>query len=50
MNKSREINNRLHGIYNKMDKTAFQQYLLGSLLTSMRRYALGMINRRFGRR
>ena len=50
MNKSREINNRLHGIYNKMDKTVFQQYLLGSLLTSMRRYALGMINRRFGKR
>ena len=50
MNKSREINNRLHGIYNKMDKTVFQQYLLGSLLTSMRRYSLGMINRRFGKK
>ena len=49
MNKSREINNRLHGIYNKGDKTAFQQTIFGAMLLSMRGYALGMINRRFGR-
>lgn len=46
MLKCRNINNRLHGIYNTMDKTAFQQNFIGNLVMSMRGYALGMINRR----
>lgn len=46
MAKCRNINNRLHGIYNNMDKTAFQQNFFGNLVMSMRGYALGMINRR----
>lgn len=49
MSRAREVNNRLHGIYNKEDKTAFQQTIFGSMLLSMRGYALGMANRRFGR-
>jgi hypothetical protein len=48
MAKCRSINNRLHGIYNTMDKTAFQQNFFGNLVMSMRGYALGMLNRRIG--
>lgn len=47
MDKCRNICNRLHGIYNTEDKVAFQQNFYGSLVTSMRGYALGMMNRRF---
>ena len=47
MDKCRNICNRLHGIYNSEDKVAFQQNFYGSLVTSMRGYALGMINRRY---
>ena len=47
-NKGREIDNRLHGIYNDMDKVAFQQNLYGNMLLAMRGYALGMAERRFG--
>lgn len=51
MDKAREINNRLHGIYNNQDKVAFQQWGwgFGNMLLAMRGYALGMIERRFGR-
>ena len=45
--KIQEINNTLHGIYNKQDRTAFQQTIVGAMLLSMRGYALGMVNRRF---
>ena len=47
MDKCRNICNRLHGIYNSEDKVAFQQIWYGNLVTSMRGYALGMVNRRF---
>lgn len=47
MDKCRNICNRLHGIYNSEDKVAFQQNFYGNLVTSMRGYALGMINRRY---
>ena len=46
--KTREITNRMHGIYNNIDKNAFQQTIYGNLLLAMRGYALGMIERRFG--
>lgn len=51
MDKAREINNRLHGIYNNQDKVALQQWGwgFGNMLLAMRGYALGMIERRFGR-
>ena len=48
MDKAREINDRMHGIYNQMDKTAFHGTIAGNALLSMRGYALGMIQRRFG--
>jgi hypothetical protein len=47
MDKCREINDRLHGIYNRQDKVAFQGNLIGSMLLAMRGYALGMAARRF---
>lgn len=43
----RETNNRMHGIYNKMDKSAFHNQLLGQALLTMKGYALGMLYRRF---
>ena len=48
MDKAREINDRLHGIYNDQDKTAFHQNIIGNMLLAMRGYALGMIQRRYG--
>lgn len=47
MNKAREINNRLHGIYNNQDKVAFSQNWFGNALLSMKGWALGMAERRF---
>lgn len=46
--KCREVNNRLHGIYNKADKVAFQRTIYGAAFMAMRGYALGMMQRRFG--
>lgn len=48
MDKAREVNNRMHGIYNNADKVAIQQEVYGNALLAMRGYALGMIQRRFG--
>lgn len=48
MDKAREINDRMHGIYNEMDKTVMHQWILGNMLLAMRGYALGMAQRRFG--
>lgn len=48
MDKAREINNRMHGIYNNQDKVAMQQSILGNMLLSMKGYALGLAERRFG--
>lgn len=47
MDKCREVNNRMHGIYNNQDKVAFQGNWFGNALLSMRGYALGMIERRY---
>lgn len=47
MDKCRNICNRLHGIYNSEDKVTLQQNFYGSLVMSMRGYALGMVNRRY---
>lgn len=47
MDKAREISNRLHGIYNSQDKTAFHQMWYGNAVLSMKGYALGMLERRF---
>lgn len=49
MDRCREINNRMHGIYNNQDKTAFHQLWYGNALLSMKGYALGMIERRWSR-
>lgn len=46
-NKAREISNRMHGIYNNIDKVAFQQTLFGNMLLAMKGYALGLAERRF---
>lgn len=48
MDRAREINDRLHGIYNDQDKTAFHQGIATNMLLAMRGYALGMAQRRFG--
>lgn len=48
MDKAREINNRMHGIYNNQDKVAMQQSVFGNMLLSMKGYALGLAERRFG--
>lgn len=48
MDKAREINIRLHGIYNNQDKVAFSQSWYGNAVLAMRGYALGMLERRFG--
>lgn len=49
MDKVREINNRLHGIYNSQDKTAWHQNVFTNMILSMKGYALGMIERRYGK-
>lgn len=46
--KAREVTNRMHGVYNKMDKTMAHRDLLGSLFMTMKGYALGLAQRRFG--
>ena len=48
MDKGREINNRLHGIYNKQDRVGLQRTWWGKMILTMRGYALGMVVRRFG--
>lgn len=45
--KAREVTNRMHGIYNKMDKTIFHRNLLGMLLLPFKGYAFGMLQRRY---
>lgn len=46
--KAREVTNRMHGVYNKMDKTMAHRDLIGSMFLTMKGYALGLIQRRFG--
>ena len=43
----KQINNRMHGIYNKLDKTAFHKKIYGNLVLAMKGYALGFLQRRF---
>lgn len=46
-NLCRETNNRMHGIYNRMDKTAFHNTWYGQALLAMRGYALGYLVNNF---
>lgn len=48
MDRAREVNNRMHGVYNNQDKVAIQRTIYGAALMAMRGYALGMLQRRFG--
>lgn len=48
MDKAKEISDRLHGIYNRMDKTWAHQNIFSNMLLVMKGYALGMLQRRFG--
>lgn len=43
----RGINNRLHGVYNRGDGGAFSKFVITSLALSMKKYAIGLVNRRF---
>lgn len=46
--KAREVTNRMHGVYNKMDKTMAHRDLIGSMFMTMKGYALGLVQRRLG--
>lgn len=43
MDRCREINNRLHGIYNQQDKTAFHNNIFGNAFLAMKGWALGYL-------
>ena len=43
MDKCREVNNRLHGIYNNQDKTAFHQQWYTNAFLAMKGWALGYL-------
>lgn len=45
MRKCRAVNDRMHGIYNKANKTTMHSSLVGSMLMSLRGYLLGYIER-----
>lgn len=44
--KTREIVNRMHGVYDSRSKGALDKTFLGALCLSMKNYAVGLINRR----
>lgn len=46
--KARNITNNMHGIYNSTDKTYAQRTLYGSMLLTMRGYALGLLEKNYG--
>lgn len=48
-NKSRGINQRLHGIYNKEDMNAFQRTAIGRMALMFRKWMVPSLNRRFQR-
>lgn len=48
INKQHFINKRLHGIYNKVDKSSIQKYALGRLAIMFRKFMKPGFNRRFG--
>lgn len=45
----RGINNRLHGVYNRMDAGAMCKFALAAPLLSFKKYAIGLIDARFAR-
>lgn len=45
MRKCRALNDRMHGIYNKANKTTMHASVLGSMLMALRGYLLGYIER-----
>ena len=47
MDKAREVNNRMHGIYNNQDKTAWHQNWYTNAFLAMKGYALGLMERRY---
>lgn len=49
INKQHFINKRLHGIYNKVDKSAIQKYALGRLALAFRKFIIPGVNRRFAK-
>jgi hypothetical protein len=49
INKQHFINKRLHGIYNKIDKSAIQKYSLGRLAMAFRKFIVPGVNRRFAK-
>lgn len=44
-----EINNKLYGIYNHLDKSAIQQYSFGKVLCLFRKYLVPNLNKRYGK-
>lgn len=45
----RAINNRMHGVYNRGDGGAYLGLALGGPIASLKKYAIGLIDRRFSR-
>lgn len=45
--RARVLNNRMHGIYNEVDKNLFQQYAVGRMVMMFRKYLKPALNRRF---
>lgn len=48
-NKSKAINQRMHGIYNNLDKSAVQRLAVGRLAIMFRKWIKPSLNRRFSR-
>lgn len=46
-NKAKAINQRMHGIYNKLDRSAFQRLAVGRLAIMFRKWIKPSLNRRF---
>lgn len=47
-NKAKAINQRMHGIYNKADRSAFQRLAVGRMTIMFRKWMKPSFNRRFG--
>lgn len=47
--KCRQLNNRMHGIYNKSDAVTASQNMFMKMILSMKGYALGMLSRRISK-
>lgn len=46
---ARAMNNRLHGVYNKMDKGAYGRTVYGAMMAILKRYSIGLIDRKITR-